>query len=394
MDDNKIQNQPADNGLKEVSAKMDTLLSGLEKSNAAAEENAKAAKEAKELAEKALNEAVAAKNAHPVNFAPVSEKKADKQEGNAKFRKFLEDVKEAKFNAKVKAALSTDTETGSVIVPTDYVPTLVDLLVKYPSMVADAFRLNWGLVGNERDIPNLAARPEVAVVGEGNAKPVSNPVFATIHQKLVKAAAIVVWTRELASDAMIDLQALLPSIIGPQFTTYLDKWLFQGNGTGHAGIFNASGVIVPEGITTVADLIALKTAAPYNVRATGKFYIEISLYGQLASIARLSAPSWLTYENGVMRIDGSEVVAVDASIIGKKGRACFGDMRNVIFSPKGDLVVRWSDMATIVDNSGQSPVTHNLYQENKEAYLFEMRADISVVGNVWTVAELSVESGS
>lgn len=393
MDEKEIQNQPADNGLKEVSEKVDTLLAGVEATKAKEEEAAKAAQEAKDLAQKALDEITAAKNAHPVNFAPA-EKKADKKELNQKFRKFLENVKAAKFgSSEAKAALSTDAETGSNLVPTDYVASLVDLLVKYPSYVNEALRLNWGLVGSERDIPNLVARPEVAVVGEGAAKPVSNPVFGVIHQKLVKAAAICVWTRELASDAMIDLQALLPSIIGPQFTTYFDKWLFQGNGQNHPGIFGATGVITPS-IANVAELIKLKLEAPYNVRPTGKFYIETSLYGELASIAKLQAPSWLTYENGVMRIDGSEVVAIDETIIGAKGRACFGDMRNVIFSPKGDLVVRWSDMATIVDNSGDDPITHNLYQENKEAYLFEVRAEISVVGNVWSVATISEESAS
>ena len=375
---------PADNGLTEVSAKMDKFLAGIEQSKKEAAETLQAAKDAQEKAEKALNEAVAAKNAHPVNFAPA--KKADKAQANKDIRSFLADIKTAHFGGQTKAALSTDAETGSNLVPTDYVPTLVDLLVKYPAYINDAYRLDWGLVGNERDIPNLAARPSVVVVGEGAKKPVSNPAFGLIHQKLVKAAAIVVWTRELASDAMIDLQALLPSIIGPQFTTYFNTWLFQGNGQYHPGIFNASGVLTPN-VTQVNELIALKLAVPYQFRATGKFYVETSLYGQLASIARLSAPSWLYYENGVMKIDGSDVVAVDATIIGA-GKACFGDMKTVTFSPKGDLVVRWSDMASIVDNSGAEPVTHNLYQENKEAYLFEARADISVVGSVWATADL------
>lgn len=377
---------PADNGLKEVAEKMDKFLEGIETAKAEAEEAKNAYQAAQAAAQKALDEAVAAKNAHSVNFAPVT-KKADKKELNKDIRGFLADIKTAHFGGQTKAALSTDAETGSNLVPTDYVPTLVDLLAKYPAFVNDAYRLPWGLVGNERDIPNLAARPEVAVVGEGAAKPVSNPAFGLIHQKLVKGAAIVVWTRELASDAMIDLQALLPSIIGPQFTNYFNKWLFQGNGQNHAGIFNASGVLTPT-VTDVRGLVELKFAVPYQFRPTGKFYIETSLYGQLASIARLSAPAWLTYENGVMRIDGSEVVPVDSVIIGS-GNACFGDLSTVVFSPKGDLVVRWSDMATIVDNSGAEPVTHNLYQENKEAYLFEARADISVVGSVWAIADLS-----
>lgn len=375
---------PADNGLE---AKMDKILAGVEAREQKAAETLEAAKAAQAAAQKAIDEAVAAKNAHPVNFAPVT-KQADKKEMSKSIRSFLADVKTAHFGGQTKAALSTDAETGSNLVPTDYVPTLTDLLVKYPAYINDAYRLDWGLVGNERDIPNLAARPSVVVVGEGDPKPVSNPAFGLIHQKLVKAAAIIVWTRELASDAMIDLQALLPSIIGPQFTTYFNTWLFQGNGQDHPGIFNASGVLTPEDVTAVNNIIGLKLAVPYQFRATGKFYVETSLYGQLASIARLSAPSWLYYENGVMKIDGSDVVAVDATIIGA-GKACFGDMKTVTFSPKGNLVVRWSDMATVVEGTGDSAVTHHLYQENKEAYLFEARADISVVGNVWATADLS-----
>lgn len=390
MEETQKKGAPADNGLKEVSDKMDKFLADYETAKAETAEAKKAAQEAQEKAQKALDEAVAAKNAHAVNFAPVTEKKS-KEETNKSFRSFLKEVKKAHFGMEAKSALSTDQETGSSLVPVDFLPSLVDMLVKYPSLVNEALRLPFGLAGNERDIPNLIARPEVTVVGEGAAKPVSNPMFATIHQKLVKAAAIVVWTRELASDAAIDLQALLPSIIGPQFVTYFNKWIFQGNGNDHKGIFTASGTVAPT-VSAVTDLLALKLSVPYNVRATGKFYIETSLYGQLAQIARLSAPNWLYYEEGRMRIDGSDVVAVDATLIGEK-KACFGDMKNIIFSPKGDLVVRWSDMATIVDQSESAPETHNLFQENKEAYLFEARADISVVGSVWAVADLE-ESAS
>lgn len=182
-------------------------------------------------------------------------------------------------------------------------------------------------------------------------------------------------------------------IIGPALVDVFNYWLFNGNGEGHTGIFNTSGVINPE-IDTVSELINLKLQAPFNIRATGKFFIETSLYGELASIAKLSAPSWLTYEAGVMRIDGSEVVAIDETIIGAKKRACFGDLSKVIFSPKEELAVRWSDQAQIVDNSGTEPVTHNLWQENKEAYLFEIRADITVVGNVWAVTTVSGEQSA
>ena len=386
--------KPADNGLEKVSEKMDTLLNGLEGSKAVAEETKKAAEEAKQQAQKALDEVVALKNSHSVAFSAKNVTAKDKKALNAELRQFLQNVKNARFgNMQAKAALRTDEATGEYLVPLDFVPSLIDLLTKYPSYVNEAFRLAWGRVGNEREIPNLVARPVFAKVAEGAAKPVSNPVFASLKQKLVKEAVIVVLTKEMVDDAAIDLGAVLLQIIGPALVDVFNAWLFKGNGTGHTGIFNTSGVHTPT-IPNVTKLIDLKLAAPFNVRATGKFYIETSLYGELASIARLSAPNWLTYEGDRMRIDGSEVIAIDSTIIGEK-KACFGDMRNVIFSPKEELAVRWSDQAQIVDNSGAEPVTHNLFQENKEAYLFEIRADITVVGEVWSVATVGgEESGS
>ena len=214
----------------------------------------------------------------------------------------------------------------------------------------------------------------------------SNPAFGLIQQKLAKLTSLVVWTRELAEDAGIYLPDYLPSIIGPQFTIQLNKWLFQGI-TNHPGITNASGIVTPASVTAVNKVADLKWAVPYQYRANGKFYIETSLYGQLAQIARLSAPAWLYYENGVMKIDGSEVVAVDPELIGNS-IALFGDMKTVIFSPRNEIEVKYSDQANIVEGTGDDAVTHHLFQENKEAYLFELRADISVVGSVWAKADL------
>lgn len=378
---------PADNGLE---AKMDTILAGLEEREQKAAETLEAAKAAQVAAQKAIDEAVAAKNAHAVNFAP-SAKKADKKEINKNFRDFLNDVKAVRFGSKASTALVTNATTGSYIVPQDFLPQLFDFLVQYPAFVNEATRIPWGLYGNERHIPKLVSRPAVNTTAEGAKKTLNNPAFGLIQQKLQKVTALVLWTRELAEDAGIYLPDYLPSIVGPQFTIKLNEWLFKGNGENHPGITNASGILTPtvSQITNVADL---KWAVPYQYRANGKFYIETSLYGQLASIARLSAPSWLYYENGVMKIDGSEVVAVDPELIGN-GIALFGDLKTVIFSPRNEIEVKYSDTATVIDADGTTE--HLLFQENKEAYLFELRADISVEGSVWAKADLGEsESGN
>lgn len=381
--ENQQVTAPADNGLTEVTEKMDKFLAGVEAAKADAEAAKKAYQDAQAAAQKALDEAVAAKNAHSVKFAPEA-KKADKKEVNKNFREFLAQVKAAKYG--VKSALSTDATTGSYLVPQDFLQNLFDFLAQYPAFVNDATRLPWGSYGNERHIPQLVSRPAVNLTAEGAKKTLSNPAFGLIQQKLAKLTSLVVWTRELAEDAGIYLPDYLPSIIGPQFTIQLNKWLFQGI-TNHPGITNASGIVTPASVTAVNKVADLKWAVPYQYRANGKFYIETSLYGQLAQIARLSAPAWLYYENGVMKIDGSEVVAVDPELIGN-GIALFGDMKTVIFSPRNEIEVKYSDQANIVEGTGDDAVTHHLFQENKEAYLFELRADISVVGSVWAKADL------
>lgn len=397
--DNETKEQvtaPADAGLKEVAAKMDKFLEGIEAEKAQlAEEKAKAAEtlksaqEAQKKAQEALDAAVAAKNAHSVNF--TSTPKKDKTETNKNFRDFLGQIKAAKYNPSIKAALQGNTSTGNNIVPVDFFPALFDFLAQYPAFVNDATRIAWGAFGNERKIPQLVTRPTVSNTAEGAKKTVSNPAFGVIDQKLQKITALVLWTRELAEDAGIYLPDYLPSIIGPQFTIKLNQWLFKGNGEYHPGISNASGIIVPDTVTAINKVADLKWAVPYQYRADGKFYIETSLYGQLAQIARLSAPSWLYYENGVMKIDGSEVVAIDPELIGN-GIALFGDMKTVIFSPRNEIEVKYSDQATILDADGTTE--HLLFQENKEAYLFELRAEISVEGSVWAKANLSNESES
>lgn len=397
--ENQVQvTAPADNGLEKVTEKMDKFLEGIEaekaklaEEKAKAAETLKAAQDAQAKAEKAFNEATALKNAHSVAFGEKTAQKPSKEETNKNFREFLGQVKAAKYNPSIKAALQGNTSTGSNIVPQDFLPRLFDFLAVYPAFVNDATRIEWGAYGNERHIPLLASRPAVNNTAEGAKKTLSNPTFGLVEQKLQKITALVLWTRELAEDAGIYLPDYLPSIVGPQFTIKLNQWLFKGNGVGHEGITNASGIVVPDTVTAINKVADLKWAVPYQYRANGKFYIETSLYGQLASIARLSAPAWLYYENGLMKIDGSEVVAVDPELIGN-GIAVFGDIKTVVFSPRNDIEVKYSDSATILDADGTTE--HLLFQENKEAYLFEMRADISVPGSVWAKANLSDESDS
>lgn len=367
------ENNTPEIGLKDVSEKLDTVLAAVADAQAkAAAAEAKAAKMADELE--------ATKNLHPVNFAP---KGKEKTEDKKDFRQFLTDVKAAKFGT-VKAALQAGAVTGSYLVPTGFLPEVIDLLDRQDSLITKARRLPWGIDASVRYIPNLAGRTEWTTVAEGGVKPVSNPTFGQLKQELVKLAAVVVVTDELLADTAIDLSSVFAEQARAGLVEKLNNWLFNGNGTGHAGILGATGINTPT-ITGVDGLLSLKQAVPGFVASSGTFYIENALYNELASMARVNAPAWLYYEEGKMRIDGNDVVALPASVIGSRG-AVFGDLGNVIFSPKNEFNVKYSDVATIVEGSGDSAVEHHLFQENKQAYRFEMRADITVVGSVWAKA--------
>lgn len=307
------------------------------------------------------------------------------EEKRAKIKAFFNDVKSAAFGGS-KAALQSGAVTGSYLVPTEFLAVLWDMLPKYPSFINETFRLPWGTAGNTRHIPNLLNRPVFQYVGEGAAKSVSNPVFSVLEQTLIKAACICVVTEEMLEDSAIDIEQMLAEIIVPALVDFYNKWLFLGlTGPTPAkeGITNASGILTPT-VTTIADLAALKFSVPVQVRSTGKFYVDTSVYISLLSAPKNTSPVAYSYENGVMKIDGSEVVQMDTLLIGA-GNAIFGDLKNVIWSPKYELATRFSNMATIVDGD----VTHNLFQENKSAFLFETRGDITVYGPAFAKATIT-----
>ena len=365
------QVSPEESGLKSLTEKLDTVLQAAEEASAKAAEADARAKEAEKRAQEAeaksaklSDELTAAKNAHAVNFTPKAQVKTfeEKRKG---FRDFLTDVKAARFG-NVKAALQAGAVTGSYLVPTGFLPEVLDLLGTNDDLIAQARRLPWGIEGDSRTIPNLVARS-----GE-------------IAQKLAKLSCIVVVTDELMDDTTIDLPALFADQARAGLIDTLNDWLFNGDGDDRDGILTASGVQTPA-VTGIADLLLLKQAVPVFVQRAGKFFIDNALYNQLASMARINAPAWLYYEEGKMRVDGSEVVALDSDLIGARG-AVFGNLNNVIFSPKNEFAIRYSDVATVVEGESPTQTTHHLFQENKQAFRFEMRADISIVGSVWAKA--------
>ncbi|WP_424244412.1 phage major capsid protein [Elusimicrobium posterum] len=202
---------------------------------------------------------------------------------------------------------------------------------------------------------------------------------------------MVVLTNQLMTDAGINLASFLPEWARRAIMNTWLKAMFLGDTTSATnpviGINTASGVLTPT-VADVSGLFALKTAVPVQIRATGKFYMDRAVYDKILALLITTKPTGYFYntETGKLTIDGSEVVPLDASIIGA-GNVFFGDLATIIFSPKTELWVRWSDQATVTDTDGTTQL--NLFELNMQAFLFESRADLTVVGSVWAKANIA-----
>lgn len=287
-------------------------------------------------------------------------------------------------------ALQGNTATGSYLVPTEFVPTVIDTLPKYENLVDQAFRLPWGDKGNTRNIPNLAQLPTAYFVDEAGTKTASAPSFSLLNQMLKVLEVMVVLTNQLMNDAGINLAAFLPEWARRAIMNTWLKAMFLGDTTSATnpviGINTASGVLTPT-VPNVSSLFALKSAVPAQIRATGKYYMDRAVYDQILALLITTKPTGYAYDavQGKLTIDGSPVVALDASIVGA-GNVFFGDLSTIIFSPKNELYVRWSDQASVTDEKGDLV---SLFQKNMQAFLFESRADLTVVGSVWAKAHIA-----
>lgn len=337
---------------------------------------------------------LAAKVNTPVLPNPATDKKGT--EYGRKFKSMDDFYRAVKYACSGKGevvesakALQGNTETGSYLVPVEFVPSVVDNLPKYENLVEQAFRLPWGIQGNTRKIPNLAALPTAYFVDEAGKKKSSAPSLSLLTQVLKVLEVMVVLTNQLMADAGIDLGTFLPEWARRAIMNTWLKAMFLGDTTSATnpviGIDTASGVHTPT-VANIKGLLALKSAVPVQIRMTGKFYIERSLYDEVLAIPANERPVGYSYDStGKLTLDGSLVVPLDAAIVGSR-KAYFGDIATIIFSPKQELYVRWSDQATVTDSDGITQL--NLFELNMQAFLFESRADLTVVGSVWSKASI------
>lgn len=272
-----------------------------------------------------------------------------------------------------KATLGTTTEAGfaSPLVQTNrLVGEYIEML--RANTVLD--KLQFRKVPFNVEIPAQATSSMTAWVGEGEAKPLTNPTFTDVKLGKHKVAAIVVYTLELleGSDPAIDIlirDDLVAS--SAQFTDSEFLGAQAGTTKKPAGLLNGVTPITSTGATAeavAADLRALRAQFLSNNLSLGGAYYLMSEV-RASEIADLRDALGNTYFKGMdaglnqKTLNGIPVIESenvgDVIILVKTSE--------ILMADSGQVDIAYSDQATLIDGS----VTHNLWQENK----FAIRAE-------------------
>lgn len=210
-------------------------------------------------------------------------------------------------------------------------------------------------------------------VGEGKAKPLTNPTFGEVEIKEHKLAAITVYTQELMrrSDPAID--TLVRDDLIEAAKALIDT-TFLGDGAQTAetpaGILNGVDAITSTGATAdkvEADLLTLiKTFVEVNLSTDNSYFVMSETRAMQLALLRDALGN--TYFNG-MNLQGQRTLlgipVVTSQSLGDK--IMLIKMSEVLVAEDGGIDVSYSDQATLVDGE----TTHNLWQENKFAVRVE-----------------------
>lgn len=211
-------------------------------------------------------------------------------------------------------------------------------------------------------------------VGEGAAKPLTNPTFDSMDIKEHKLAAITVYTQELLrrSDPAVD-QLVLNDLIAASKelidTTFLGTQA-QTDVT-PAGILNGVDPVVASGETAENyqnDLMALITKfVEANLSTDNAYWLMSETRAMRLALLRdpLGRPVFdgMSFSGGSRSLLGLPVVT--SQTVGN--RIELVKMSEILVAQDGGVDVAYSDQATLVDGS----TTHNLWQENKFAIRVE-----------------------
>lgn len=210
-------------------------------------------------------------------------------------------------------------------------------------------------------------------VGEGKAKPLTNPTFGSVDIKEHKLAAITVYTQELmrradpAIDSLVrdDLIAASAELIDK---TFLDAAASDDNRP--AGVLNGAVKVVSTGKTAEqyqADFLSLiNKFVEANLSTDSSYFLMSETLAMQLALLRDALGNG--YFHG-MNFAGSRsllgIPVITSKSIGNK--VILVKMSELLVAQDGGVDVSYSDQATLVDGV----TTHNLWQENKFAVRVE-----------------------
>lgn len=272
-----------------------------------------------------------------------------------------------------KATLGTTTDAGfaaSLVTENRLVGEFVDML-----RAATVFDQLTGFrnVPFNSKIPSQLTGGTAAWVGEGAAKPLTNPTYSEVEIKEHKLAAITVYTQELMrrSDPAVDV-LVRDDLIEASKTlidnTFLDA--VAASTARPAGVLNGVAATPNTGTTAAAyeaDLLALiKSFVTANLSLDGSYFLMSET--RAAQISLLRDALGNSYFTG-MALRGTRTLmgipVITSQAVGNK--IILVKTSEILLAQDGGVDVSYSDQATLVDGG----TTHHLWQENKFAVRVE-----------------------
>ena len=396
LDAGTTPNEEEEKQIEAIDAELEILQKNYDRMKAMVEATEKAAATATPVAGQTAEEAAASAAGNPNPATPKIEvvSNLEKGVGFAKFVKckMIASIEAKKGNYKSpmdvakslgeppevialieKATLGTTTDAGFAS-PLVHTNRLVGEYIEMLRANTVLDKLQFRKVPFNVEIPAQATGSMTAWVGEGEAKPLTNPTFTDVKLGKHKVAAIVVYTLELleGSDPAVDIlirDDLVAS--SAQFTDAEFLGAQAGTAKKPAGLLNGVTPITSTGATAeavAADLRALRAQFLSNNLSLGGAYYLMSEV-RASEIADLRDALGNTYFKGMdaglnqKTLNGIPVIESenvgDVIILVKTSE--------ILMADSGQVDIAYSDQATLIDGS----TTHNLWQENK----FAIRAE-------------------
>lgn len=243
--------------------------------------------------------------------------------------------------------------------------------------------------GKREKLTEYVGRPTFATVAEAAAKPATGAEYAQVTLDVVKGACIVMYTQELIEDAVQDPTILVNDDVRAAAADWVDSNALGRNAAGTiVGSFNSE-------LAETTQTVELGTGGDAIPRAISAAMAKVELQGYTPTGAILSFDARAALRDARMTVETATPLLQSFSDANEPGsiygiplryttnlttfataagaglvKGIVGDFSQAVLGVRKDITVAFSNQAT-VDVSG---TLHHLWQQNKVASLWEMRA--------------------